>query len=74
MLDAILKGYVEEAVARRFRLAGLRPAVVNDIVRKVDLNEYNASSRLPVLRSRPRLWRRAGRSDRHEIRQLGILP
>ncbi|NBR09377.1 MAG: NAD+ synthase [Opitutaceae bacterium] len=39
MLDAILKGYVEEGLARADLVAqGFSSAIVNDVVRKVDLN------------------------------------
>jgi NAD+ synthase (glutamine-hydrolysing) len=54
ILDAILKGYVEEGLSRRDLAAqGLDPAVVNDIVRKVDLNEYKRKQAAPGLKITP---------------------
>jgi NAD+ synthase (glutamine-hydrolysing) len=54
VLDAILKGYVEEGLSRR-DLAGLGFAepVVNDVVRKVDLNEYKRKQAAPGLKITP---------------------
>jgi len=49
MLDAILKGYVEEGLSRADLVAqGFDQAVVNDIVRKVDLNEYKRKQAPPA--------------------------
>jgi NAD+ synthase (glutamine-hydrolysing) len=50
-LDAILKGYVEEGLSRADLVAqGFDQAVVNDIVRKVDLNEYKRKQAAPGLK------------------------
>ena len=54
VLDAILKGYVEEGLSRRDLIAqGFAEAVVNDIVRKVDLNEYKRKQAAPGLKITP---------------------
>ncbi|CAM2806423.1 NAD+ synthase [Rariglobus hedericola] len=54
VLDAILKGYVEEGLSRRDLVAqGFSEAVVNDIVRKVDLNEYKRKQMAPGLKITP---------------------
>jgi len=54
MLDAILQGYVEEGLSRRDLVArGFAEAVVNDIVRKVDLNEYKRKQSAPGLKITP---------------------
>lgn len=54
MLDAILKGYVEEGLSRRDLVAqGFAEPVVNDIVRKVDLNEYKRKQAAPGLKITP---------------------
>ena len=54
MLDAILKGYVEEGMSRRDLVAqGFAEAVVNDVVRKVDLNEYKRKQAAPGLKITP---------------------
>ena len=54
VLDAILKGYVEEGLSRADLVAqGFAPAVVNDIVRKVDLNEYKRKQAAPGLKITP---------------------
>lgn len=54
VLDAILKGYVEEGLSRRDLIAqGFSEAVVNDIVRKVDLNEYKRKQAAPGLKITP---------------------
>lgn len=53
-LDAILKGYVEEGHSRHDLVAqGFPEAVVNDIARKVDLNEYKRKQAAPGLRITP---------------------
>ncbi len=53
-LDAILKGYIEEGLSRADLAAqGFDPAVVNDIVRKVDLNEYKRKQAAPGLKITP---------------------
>ena len=53
-LDAILKGYVEEGLSRRDLVAqGFPEAVVNDIARKVDLNEYKRKQAAPGLKITP---------------------
>ncbi|MGC4071663.1 MAG: NAD(+) synthase [Nibricoccus sp.] len=54
VLDAILKGYVEKGLSRRDLVAqGFAEAVVNDIVRKVDLNEYKRKQAAPGLKITP---------------------
>ena len=54
VLDAILKGYVEEGLSRRDLIAqGFAEAVVNDVVRKVDLNEYKRKQAAPGLKITP---------------------
>jgi len=54
ILDAILKGYVEEGLSRRDLVAqGFAAEVVNDIVRKVDLNEYKRKQAAPGLKITP---------------------
>ena len=54
MLDAILKGYVEEGLSRRDLVAqGFDAAVVQDIARKVDLNEYKRKQAAPGLKITP---------------------
>ncbi len=54
VLDAILKGYVEEGLSRRDLVAqGFDAAVVNDVVRKVDLNEYKRKQAAPGLKITP---------------------
>jgi NAD+ synthase (glutamine-hydrolysing) len=53
-LDAILKGYIEEGLSRADLVArGFDQAVVNDIVRKVDLNEYKRKQAAPGLKITP---------------------
>jgi NAD+ synthase (glutamine-hydrolysing) len=54
LLDTILRGYVEEGLSRRDLVAqGFDEAVVNEIVRKVDLNEYKRKQAAPGLRITP---------------------
>jgi NAD+ synthase (glutamine-hydrolysing) len=54
LLDAILKGYVEQGLSRRdLMAAGFAETIVNDIVRKVDLNEYKRKQAAPGLRITP---------------------
>jgi NAD+ synthase (glutamine-hydrolysing) len=54
VLDAILKAYVEEGHSRRDLVAqGFAEAVVNDVVRKVDLNEYKRKQAAPGLKITP---------------------
>ncbi len=54
VLDTILKGYVEEGLSRRDLVAqGFAEAVVNDVVRKVDLNEYKRKQAAPGLKITP---------------------
>jgi NAD+ synthase (glutamine-hydrolysing) len=54
ILDAILRGYVEEGRSRRELIsAGFAEAVVNDIARKVDLNEYKRKQMAPGLKITP---------------------
>ena len=51
VLDAILTGYVEEGLSRRDLAAqGFAEAVVSDVVRKVDLNEYKRKQAAPGLK------------------------
>jgi NAD+ synthase (glutamine-hydrolysing) len=53
-LDAILKGYVEEGLSRRDLIAqGFAEAIVNDVARKVDLNEYKRKQAAPGLKITP---------------------
>jgi NAD+ synthase (glutamine-hydrolysing) len=54
VLDAILEGYVERGLSRRDLVAaGFAENVVNDIVRKVDLNEYKRKQMAPGLKITP---------------------
>jgi NAD+ synthase (glutamine-hydrolysing) len=54
VLDAILKGYVEEGLSRADLVArGFSETVVNDVVRKVDLNEYKRKQAAPGLKTTP---------------------
>jgi NAD+ synthase (glutamine-hydrolysing) len=54
ILDAILKGYVEEGLARKDLVErGFPEAVVQDVVRKVDLNEYKRKQAAPGLKIHP---------------------
>lgn len=51
VLDGILKGYVEEGLSRADLVArGFDPEVVNDVVRKVDRNEYKRKQAAPGLK------------------------
>jgi NAD+ synthase (glutamine-hydrolysing) len=51
LLDAILKGYIEERLSRADLVArGFDRAIVNDVVRKVDLNEYKRKQAAPGLK------------------------
>ena len=53
-LDAILTGYVEEGLSRQDLVdRGFPAPVVNDIVRKVDLNEYKRKQAAPGLKITP---------------------
>jgi len=53
-LDAILKGYVEDGLSRADLVAqGFPEAVVNDVVRKVDLSEYKRKQAAPGLKITP---------------------
>ncbi len=54
LLDVILRGYVEEGLSRRDLIAqGYSEAVVNDVARKVDLNEYKRKQAAPGLKITP---------------------
>ena len=54
VLDAILKGYVEDGLSRRdLVIQGFDETVVNDVVRKVDLNEYKRKQSPPCLKITP---------------------
>ena len=54
VLDAILKGYVEEGLSRRDLInQGFAEPIVNDVVRKVDLNEYKRKQAAPGLKITP---------------------
>ncbi len=54
VLDALIRGYVEEGESRRELIArGFDAAVVNDIVRKIDLNEYKRKQAAPGLKITP---------------------
>jgi NAD+ synthase (glutamine-hydrolysing) len=56
-LDAILQGYIEEGLSRRDLVRrGFDETVVNDIVRKVDLNEYKRKQMPPGLKITPRAF------------------
>ncbi|HWA10826.1 MAG TPA: NAD+ synthase [Opitutaceae bacterium] len=54
VLDALLKGYVEEGLATADLVGqGFAEAVVRDVVRKVDLNEYKRKQAAPGLKITP---------------------
>jgi len=54
LLDVILRGYVEEGLSRRDLVAqGFAEAVVNDVARRVDLNEYKRKQAAPGLKITP---------------------
>ncbi|HVU17282.1 MAG TPA: NAD+ synthase [Candidatus Didemnitutus sp.] len=54
LLDAILKGYVEEGLTRRDLIErGFAPEIVQDVARKVDLNEYKRKQAAPGLKITP---------------------
>ena len=54
ILDEILRGYVEEGLSRRDLVErGFDATVVNDVVRKVDLNEYKRKQAAPGLKITP---------------------
>jgi NAD+ synthase (glutamine-hydrolysing) len=54
LLDRLLQGYVEEGLSRRDLIAqGFDASVVNDICRKVDLNEYKRKQAAPGLKITP---------------------
>jgi NAD+ synthase (glutamine-hydrolysing) len=54
VLDAILQHYVEEGLSTREIIAkGFPEAVVRDVVRKVDLNEYKRKQAAPGLKTTP---------------------
>ena len=54
VLDALLRGYVEQGLSRRDLIAeGFAEAVVNDVARKVDLNEYKRKQAAPGLKTTP---------------------
>jgi NAD+ synthase (glutamine-hydrolysing) len=54
VLDAVLKGYVEEGLSRRDLVAqGFAEPIVSDVVRKVDLNEYKRKQAAPGLKIAP---------------------
>lgn len=54
LLDGILRGYVEEGLSRKDLVAqGYAEAVVNDVVRKVDRNEYKRKQAAPGLKITP---------------------
>jgi len=53
-LDALLKGYVEQGLSRAELVArGFPAAMVNDVIRKVDLNEYKRKQAAPGLKITP---------------------
>jgi len=53
-LDGILRGYVEEGLSRKDLVAlGFPEAAVNDVVRRVDLNEYKRKQAAPGLKITP---------------------
>jgi len=54
LLDVILRGYVEEGLSRRDLIAqGYPEAVVTDVARRVDLNEYKRKQAAPGLKITP---------------------
>jgi NAD+ synthase (glutamine-hydrolysing) len=54
VLDAVLKGYVEEGLSRKDLVAqGFSEPVVADVIRKVDLNEYKRKQAAPGLKTTP---------------------
>jgi NAD+ synthase (glutamine-hydrolysing) len=54
VLDAVLKEYVEEGLSRKDLVAqGFAEAVVADVIRKVDLNEYKRKQAAPGLKITP---------------------
>jgi NAD+ synthase (glutamine-hydrolysing) len=54
VLDALLRGYVEQGLSRRDLVAqGFAEDVVNDVARKVDLNEYKRKQAAPGLKTTP---------------------
>jgi NAD+ synthase (glutamine-hydrolysing) len=54
ILDAVLKGYVEEGLSGRDLVAqGFAEAIVTDVIRKVDLNEYKRKQAAPGLKITP---------------------
>ena len=54
VLDAILKGYVEEGLSRVDLITqGFAEAVVADVIRRVDLNEYKRKQAAPGLKITP---------------------
>jgi NAD+ synthase (glutamine-hydrolysing) len=54
VLDAILKGYVEDGRSRRDLVAaGFTETMVHDVVRKVDLSEYKRKQSAPGLKITP---------------------
>jgi NAD+ synthase (glutamine-hydrolysing) len=54
VLDAVLKGYVEEGLSRRdLEAQGFPDAVLREVVRKVDLNEYKRKQAAPGLKITP---------------------
>ena len=54
ILDAVLTGYVEEGLSRRDLVGqGFDEAVVHDVARKVDLNEYKRKQAAPGLKITP---------------------
>ena len=54
VLDAILKGYIEDGLGRRDLIAaGFDAVTVNDVARKVDLSEYKRKQAAPGLKVTP---------------------
>jgi NAD+ synthase (glutamine-hydrolysing) len=54
VLDAVLKGYVEEGLSRADLVAqGFAEPIVADVIRKVDLNEYKRKQAAPGLKITP---------------------
>jgi NAD+ synthase (glutamine-hydrolysing) len=57
VIDAILKGYVEEALSPEELVAtGLDPKAVTDIIRRVDQNEYKRFQAAPGLKVTPKAF------------------
>ena len=57
VIDAILKGYVEEALSpEELTAAGHSPQAVMDVIRRVDQNEYKRFQAAPGLKVTPKAF------------------